>query len=160
MFSIENEVKDYIEDNNVRVIYKVTIKYKNTNQIPTGILIEAVSLDDELSMCRFCYNTEKNVIFEYTDGTIIKNTLPKKIGLIIKKEKNKSNKDNENKKKPNNTNQNFVINRKTNEYHLYENNCKLLDKVEPKYIIETRFKVKELEKKDLIPCKKCFSQKN
>lgn len=94
MFSVENEVKNYIDDNNVRVIYKVTVKYKNNNQIPTGILIEAVSLDDEFSICRFCYNTEKNVIFEYTDGTIIKNTLPKKISQILKKDKNKTNNNN------------------------------------------------------------------
>ena len=32
---------NYIIDNDVRVIYKVTIKYKGVDQIPTGLLIEA-----------------------------------------------------------------------------------------------------------------------
>jgi hypothetical protein len=85
MKSIENRIKKYIEDNDVRILYKVTIKYKNRNQIPTGILVEAKSIDDEFSICEFCYNIQNSVIFKYTDGTITKNTLTNKIKQIVKK---------------------------------------------------------------------------
>ena len=71
MSKFEIKVKNHIQNNNVRVLYKVTIKYKGSNQIPTGILIEAQSLDDEFSICEFCYNIQANVEFNYKDGEII-----------------------------------------------------------------------------------------
>ena len=73
MKKIENEVKDYVVKNDVRILYKVTMQYKGKEQIPTGILIEAQALDDEHSVCIFCYNIEKYVKFDYSDGTIIYN---------------------------------------------------------------------------------------
>ena len=79
MKKIENRVKKYIKENDVRVLYRVTVKYKGKNQILTGILIEAKSLDDEFSVCEFCYNIQKGVKFKYSDGTVIedKRILPK-----------------------------------------------------------------------------------
>lgn len=41
MCKIEKKIKKHIEKYDVRVLYKVTIKYKSNNQIPKGILIEA-----------------------------------------------------------------------------------------------------------------------
>ena len=41
MSKVEKRVKKYVEENDVRIIYKVTVKYKENNQIPKGILIEA-----------------------------------------------------------------------------------------------------------------------
>ena len=41
MSKIEKKVKKHIEKNDVRVLYKVSIKYKGNNQIPKGVLIEA-----------------------------------------------------------------------------------------------------------------------
>ena len=34
MIKIENRVKNYIMENNVSVLYRVTVKYKGKNQIP------------------------------------------------------------------------------------------------------------------------------
>lgn len=41
MSKIEKMVHGYIKENGVRILYKVTVKYKGIDQIPTGILIEA-----------------------------------------------------------------------------------------------------------------------
>lgn len=41
MATIENKIRGYIKENDVRILYKVTVKYKGIDQIPTGILIEA-----------------------------------------------------------------------------------------------------------------------
>ena len=54
-------MENYINEVNRNVLYKVTIKYKGTDKIPTGILIEAKSIDGELNICQFCYNVEKNI---------------------------------------------------------------------------------------------------
>lgn len=65
MKQIENDVNDYIKNYDFNVLYKVTMKYRNTDQIPTGILIEAQSIDGDFSICKFCYNIEKYIKFDY-----------------------------------------------------------------------------------------------
>jgi hypothetical protein len=153
MKKIESDTKKYINENDVKILYRVTIKYKGKNQIPAGILIEAKSLDDKFCICRFCYNVENNVVFKYIDGTVIedKRILPK-----IKKHLNKikiNNKKEKNKETEKNTN--YIINRKTNEIHL-NSECNKLKKIEPKYINETTATIKELENAGLKQCNKCI----
>jgi DNA-entry nuclease len=152
MKKIENKVRDYINDNDVRVLYRVTVKYKEKNKITTGILIEAKSLDDEFSICEFCYNIQKKASFKYSDGTIIEDRriLPKIKRTVDKKLKGK------NKNKENEKVIDYTINKKTNEFHLSNNNCSKLKKVEPKYIQETTATKKDLENANLKPCNKCI----
>jgi DNA-entry nuclease len=151
MKKVENRIRDYIKDNDVKILYKVTVKYKEKNKIPTGILIEAKSLDDEFSICRFCYNIQKNASFKYIDGTIIddKRILPK-----IKRAVNRKLKGN-NKKKENEKVIDYIINRKTNEFHL-NSECNKIKKIESKYINETTATIKDLENANLKPCNKCI----
>lgn len=153
MHKTENRIKNYINANNVRVLYKVTVKYKGNNQIPTGVLIEAKSLEDAFSVCEFCYNIEKNVKFSYKDGTIIedKRILPKvkhKIEKIKAKFIKKENKD---------RNKNYIIDKKAKIFHLADSKCNELDKTEHKYIIETTATYNDLcdIKIGLKPCSKC-----
>lgn len=152
MMIIENKIRKYIENNDVKILYKVTIKYKEDNLIPIGLLIEAQSLNDEFSICKFCYNIQKGIMFQYTDGTIIKNTLSNKIKQIVTKKNNVKN----NKKDVNNINKNYLINRQNNEFHLYNSHCNKLNDIESKYIIETTAKKSDLLKINLIPCDKCI----
>lgn len=81
MSKIEKLVYKYVMKNDVKVLYRVTIKYKGINKIPTGVLIEAQSLDDDFSVCEFCYNVQKNAKFNYEDGSIIE---PRKLNIIEK----------------------------------------------------------------------------
>ena len=67
MAKIEKTIYKYIMENDVKVLYKVTIKYRGIDQIPTGVLIEAQSLSDNFSVCEFCYNIQRNVKFNYKD---------------------------------------------------------------------------------------------
>lgn len=156
MSKIEKRIYKHIKKNDVKVLYRVTIKYKGMNKIPTGILIEAQSLDDDFSVCEFCYNVQKNAKFNYKDGSIIE---PRKLNIIekaknvIKKER-KSNKPN----KPQNSNNathNYIINRQTNEFHLKDSNCVNLINVGSKYVNETTASRKDLIKADLKECSKC-----
>lgn len=156
MSKIEKRIYKHIKKNDVKVLYRVTIKYKGMNKIPTGILIEAQSLDDDFSVCEFCYNVQKNAKFNYKDGSIIE---PRKLNIIekaknvIKKER-KSNKPN----KPQNSNNathNYIINRQTNEFHLKDSNCVNLINVDSKYVNETTASRKDLIKADLKECSKC-----
>ena len=150
MMKIENRVKQYINDNNVKILYKVTIKYKEKNQIPTGILIEAQSLNDNFCLCEFCYNVQSNVKLDYSNGNIISDEreFPEKKKSIINKSKTI--------KMIKEKNIDYVINRKINTFHIKSANCNKLNNVEPKYLIETTTTKSELIKIDLKPCKNCI----
>jgi DNA-entry nuclease len=151
MAKIEKRIYNYIMKNNVRILYRVTIKYKGIDQIPTGILIEAQSLDDNFSICQFCYNVQKNVQFNYKDGSIFKDS------RLIGKKKSKSNTllKHRQTKELDEQNRNYVIDRYTNEFHLKDNNCKKLNNVKSMYINETTATKKDLEKAGLIACSNC-----
>lgn len=150
MIKFENRIKNYIQNNNIKMLYRVTVKYKDTNRIPTGIVIEAKSLDDDFEICQFCYNCQKGVKFRYSDGIIIKDTriLNKAKRLITKKRKPNNDK--------NESNSNYLINRRTNEFHLYDNNCDKLKNIDVKYIQETTTTKKDLINANLKPCNKCI----
>lgn len=153
MAKIEKRIHKYIMKNDVKVLYKVTIKYKGIDKIPTGILIEAQSLDDDFSVCEFCYNVQKNAKFNYKDGSIIeyrKFTVIEKVKRVIENSK----KSNTSKNRKNQIN-NYVINRKTNEFHLKDSNCANLKNVDSKYINETTATREELIKANLKQCPKC-----
>lgn len=141
-------------ENDVKVLYKVTIKYRGIDQIPTGVLIEAQSLNDNFSVCEFCYNIQRNVKFNYKDGTIFKDN---RFSLIekVKNAARKNTKSGKSKKLDNQT-KNYVINRKTGEFHLKDNECNNFENVEPKYINETTATKKDLIDAELNACEKCM----
>lgn len=151
MKKVENEVKRYVKNNLVRILYKVTVKYKGANKIPTGVLIEAQSIDDDYSICRFCYNVQKGKNFRYDNGFI--DTKKHTLGDIIQDIKDKFS------RKSNRKQQylNFVINIKTKVFHLYDDGCIQSKNIEPENEQETTAKEKDLLKKNLKPCKKCFT---
>lgn len=154
MAKIEKRIYKYIMDNDVKVLYRVTVKYKGIDQIPTGVLIEAQSLSDNFSVCEFCYNVQKNVKFHYKDGTIFEDnrfSIIEKVKSIARKNK-KSSKS----KNLDNQTKNYVINRKTGEFHLKDNECNNFENVESKYINETTATKKDLIDAGLEVCEKCI----
>ena len=94
------------------------------------------------------------MIFHYVNFAIIKNAKMEKIKNFINKKivTKKSKKAKELSDKINN----YIINRKTMEFHLYDNNCDKLKNVDFKYLIETTAPEKNLlNVKELKPSKKC-----
>ncbi len=150
MNNVESEVEQYIKknkDNYIRILYRVVPIYKSKNQIPTGILIEAKSLDTEFALCRFCYNVEKKIIFKYSDGSIIKDSrgiMKQMKGIQASVEKKIQTK---------NKNIDFVVNSQTKKYHI--GNCKMLNNVDPKNIKEITTKEKSLIDNGYSVCKVC-----
>jgi DNA-entry nuclease len=155
MWKIENDIENYIRENEkqyIRILYRVTPKYKGKNQIPTGVLIEAKSLDTEYELCVFCYNVEDKVKIKYADGSIkednrgiLKTKFVEKIkDSYLKKKQDKS------------KNVDVVVNSQTKKYH-YEN-CKMLKNIDPKYIKEITTKEKRLISDGYSACKVCYKK--
>ena len=156
MKKIENKVNKEIRDNDLTVLYKVTMKYQRKNQIPTGILIEAQSVDKKFSICQFCYNVEKQIKFDYSDGTVIyNNRLLDRLMSRIKKENNiEQKKFSNNKNKISKTRLNYILNIKTNECH-YSRDCENLKNVKTKYIQGTRTTEQVITDNNFKICNKC-----
>jgi DNA-entry nuclease len=155
MWKIENDIENYIRENEkqyIRILYRVTPKYKGKNQIPTGVLIEAKSLDTEYELCVFCYNVEDKVKIKYADGSIkednraiLKTKFVEKIkDSYLKKKQDKS------------KNVDIVVNSQTKKYH-YED-CKMLKNIDPKYIKEITTKEKRLISDGYSSCKVCYKK--
>lgn len=163
MKQIENDANDYIKKNDFNVLYKVTIKYKETDQIPIGILIEAQSIGGDFCVCKFCYNMEKYIKFDYSDGSIIynHNYLEKvkekfsslKVNVISKNNKSKK------QKKKVGTKINYILNINTKECH-YSRDCEKLKNIEPKYIQGTRTTEQIILDNEFKICNKCKVDNN
>ncbi len=136
------------------------MKYREKDQIPIGVLIEAKSLNDDFSICKFCYNVEKNIKFDYKEGNIIYNHRYLKIvnnKLAEIKENIKINKNKSTKKKTKvREKKNYVLNINTKECH-YSKQCEKLNNIEPKYIQGTRTTEQVILNNGFKFCKKCKS---
>ena len=140
------------------VLYKVTMKYRGNDQIPIGILIEAQSIGGKFSICKFCYNIEKYIKFDYSDGTIIYNhRYLEKAMVKLTDLKNKivqNSKHSKTKKTISTEKLNYVLNINTNDCH-YNQDCENLKNVEPKYIQGTRTTEQVIIDNGFNFCKKC-----
>lgn len=140
MGDFERNIENYIKNNKdryLRILYRVTPQYKGINQIPTGILIEAKSLDTDYEFCVFCYNVQKKVKINYLDGSIKEDN---RIIMGTKLLKEFKNTYNQKKKQSKDSNINLVVNAQTKRYH-YED-CSIIKNTDPKYIKEITTKEK------------------
>lgn len=71
MLPFENMVADYIKETNNHVLYRVTPIFEGENLLASGVLMEALSVEDMgagISFCVFCFNVEPGVVIDYKTG--------------------------------------------------------------------------------------------
>lgn len=72
MLPFENMVADYIKETNNHVMYRVTPMYNENELVARGVLIEALSVEDNgdgICFNVYVYNNQPDVIINYADGT-------------------------------------------------------------------------------------------
>ena len=72
MLPFENRVRDYVENSNNHVMYRVTPVYEGDNLVAHGVLMEGYSVEDSgTGVCFnvFCYNVQPYIKIDYADGT-------------------------------------------------------------------------------------------
>ena len=150
MKTIENKIVKKVEDNNRKILYKVTPLYMFKRDIvPFGVLFEYESIDkkEKIKSCKFCYNIQKNHKIQISDED------------IIKKLQNKSNVSSKGKDY-----KNYYLNIKDNVFHLnYDDieKCEELKGIPIKYIQEVTGKKEEIiVNEDFSICKKCENSYN
>lgn len=69
MLPFENQIADYIKDTGNHVMYRVTPVYTGNNLLCDGLLLEAMSVEDNgLSFCVYCHNVQPDIIIDYATG--------------------------------------------------------------------------------------------
>ena len=72
MLPYENQVADYVERTGNHVLMRVTPLFQGSNLIPSGVQMEAESVEDEGTGVRFnvyCHNVQPGIHIEYDDGS-------------------------------------------------------------------------------------------
>lgn len=71
MLPFENMVADYVKETENHVMYRVTPIYEGENLVATGVLMEAMSVEDDgegIMFCVFCYNVQPQITIDYATG--------------------------------------------------------------------------------------------
>lgn len=71
MLPFENEVADYVQATNNHVLYRATPVFEGNNLLASGVLIEAMSVEDNgqgIKFHVFCYNVQPGIIIDYSNG--------------------------------------------------------------------------------------------
>lgn len=72
MLEFENQVAEYVKKTNNHVMYRVTPKYEGDNLLASGVLMEAISVEDEGKGIKFnvyVYNVQEGINIDYKDGS-------------------------------------------------------------------------------------------
>lgn len=163
MKKIENDIVSKIEQDDRKIIYKVTPVYMFKKDIvPFGVLFEYETIDkkEKIYGCKFCYNIQRNHKINYFDGSNRKiENIPMKNEDNLDKPKNKSIISSERKQY-----KNYYLNIKNNSFHLVydeKEKCEDLKGLQIKYIQEVTGKKEEILANDSFSiCKKCEKKYN
>ena len=71
MLPFENMVADYVKETGNHVLYRVTPIFEGENLVASGVLMEAISVEDNgdgILFCVYCYNVEPGVVIDYATG--------------------------------------------------------------------------------------------
>lgn len=71
MLQFENKVAEYIKETNNHVLYRVTPVYKDDNLLSSGVVMEALSIEDNgegIKFNVFIYNIQPGIEIDYKTG--------------------------------------------------------------------------------------------
>ncbi len=69
MLPYENEIADYVRSTNHHVLYRVTPDFRDDELVARGIIMEAVSVeDDEIEFSVYIPNVQEGIIIDYATG--------------------------------------------------------------------------------------------
>lgn len=139
MLPFENEVADYVKETANHVLYRVTPVFEGENLVASGVLIEAESVEDAgagVTFCVYCYNVQPGITINYADGSSSETDTIQSMG-----------------KKETSTELTYVLNTKTNKFHLPS--CSSTDTIKTENRQEFTGNREKLIEMGYEPCKRC-----
>ena len=150
MLPFENMVADYVKETGNHVMYRVTPMFDGDNLVANGVLMEALSVEDNgagIQFCVFCYNVQPGIIIDYLTGesSAADSQLPTETPTEVPAETVTE--------KPDDNTQQYMLNTNTGKFH--KMNCSYIEKMkeEHKQIVESTHD--EMIENGYEPCKKC-----
>lgn len=134
MLPFEDMVRDYINETENHVLYRVTPLYEGDNLVADGVFMEAYSMEDHgegISYNVFCYNVQPSVTIDYATGQ----------ASFLNEKK-------DGKKK-------YVLN--TNTHKIHNPSCKGIKNMKSKNKKEVSATIQELEKQGYSKCGICLN---
>lgn len=71
MLPFENMIDKYVDETGNHVMYRSTPVFSRKNLLADGVILEALSVEDEgegISFCVFCYNVQPHITIDYATG--------------------------------------------------------------------------------------------
>lgn len=144
MLPFENMVYQYIVEMGRHVLYRVTPVYEGDNLVASGVVMEALSEEDEgmgIKFCVFCYNVQPGIGIDYATGE-----------SWLESPVTDGTSDDPGAKEPMDG-QDYVLNTNTRKFHYP--NCDSADRIKPKNRKEYNGTRKEVIEMGYEPCKRC-----
>ena len=144
MLPFENIVYQYIVEMGRHVLYRVTPVYEGDNLVASGVVMEALSEEDEgmgIKFCVFCYNVQPGIGIDYATGE-----------SWLESPVTDGTSDDPGAKEPMDG-QDYVLNTNTRKFHYP--NCDSADRIKPKNRKEYNGTREEVIEMGYEPCKRC-----
>lgn len=144
MLPFENMVYQYIVEMGRHVLYRVTPVYEGDNLVASGVVMEALSEEDEgmgIKFCVFCYNVQPGIGIDYATGE-----------SWLESPVTDGTSDDPGAKEPMDG-QDYVLNTNTRKFHYP--NCDSADRIKPKNRKEYNGTREEVIEMGYEPCKRC-----
>ncbi len=71
MLPFENMVTDFVKETGYHVMYRVTPIFEGDNLVASGVLMEALSVEDNgegIEFCVYCYDVQPGIVIDYATG--------------------------------------------------------------------------------------------
>lgn len=158
MLPFENMVADYIKETDNHVLYRVTPVFEGKNLVASGVLMEAMSMEDEgddILFNVFCYNVQPGVSIDYATGSSKADGTRQADRQKETQAKNETKGQKESEKKSNSSGngQSYVLNNNTKKFH--KPSCSSADTIKPSNRSEFTGNREELINRGYDPCKRC-----
>ena len=148
MLPFENMVTDYVKETENHVMYRVTPIFEGKNLVASGVLMEALSVEDNgkaISFCVYVYNNQPGIVIDYSTG---------KSRLSTDQELPESPTDSE--KDDTGTAVLYIINTNSNKFHTSA--CKYSLSIKQSNRIEATTTKEDLIHQGYSPCNYCLGE--
>ena len=165
MEPFELKVSDYVRNSrkDVHVLYRVTPIYKKSELVARGVLMEAMSVEDngdKIKFCVFVYNVQKYITIDYATGESKANKEGQRIIAQKESETNQASRNN------NSSNDNQAVNRNynsskhhyvlnTNTYKFHEEYCRSVRQMSDRNKLEYYGTREDVISMGYDPCQNC-----
>ena len=153
MLDLENKTASYIHKTGNHVMYRVTPIFKDGELVARGVLMEALSVEDNgagIKFCNYVYNVQPNVSINYADGT---NSLISAPATTTTQTVKTTAQATQNTQSSQSASREFILNKNTKKYH--ETWCSSIKDIKEKNKGEYNGTEEELKSMGYSPCKKC-----